>query len=165
MNPSGVNVIHHGDFRRPLPQVGRKWITFAPAVVTVGVLTACSSGSARSVQPPQAGVQAVTIGATDDFRFTPGDVSVHPGKVRLTLVDRGAYPHNIAFSTLGPTSLGPTSLGPTSLGATSASVSGSPGQTSTTLTLTFTRPGRYDFVCTYHSSAGMKGSLVVLKQP
>jgi plastocyanin len=42
-------------------------------------------------------------------------------------------------------------------------VSGSPGQTSTTLLLTVTEPGRYDFVCTYHSSAGMKGTLVVLQ--
>jgi plastocyanin len=51
------------------------------------------------------------------------------------------------------------------LGKTSSSVSDSPGRTSTSLLVTITTPGRYSFVCTYHSSAGMKGDLVVLNRP
>jgi plastocyanin len=47
------------------------------------------------------------------------------------------------------------------LGYTSRTVSGDPGNRSTTFTLNFATPGTYSFVCTYHSTAGMKGSFVV----
>jgi len=144
MTPSGANVTDNGRLLCPLPRVSWQRVAFAPAVLAL--VAACSTAS-----PPQAtagGVQSVTIGATDGFRFTPADVTVHPGQVQITLVDKGSYPHNIAFA---------------GLGKTSASVSGSPGQTSTRLRMTLTEPGRYAFVCTYHSSAGMKGALVVLR--
>ena len=149
MTPSGANVTDNGRLLCPLPRVGWQRVAFAPAVLALfALLAGCSAASAPKVAT--SGIQTVTIGATDDFRFTPAEVKVHPGRVRITLVDNGAYPHNIAFP---------------SLGVTSTSVSGSPGQTSTTLLLTVPRPGRYDFVCTYHSSAGMKGSLLVLQEP
>ena len=147
MTPSGANVTDNGRMVRPLPRVGWQRVAFAPAVLALLVGCSSASSSPKAAAP---GVQSVTIGATDDFRFTPAEIRVHPGTVRITLVDKGSYPHNISF---------------TALGKTSASVSGSFGQTSTTLVMTFDKPGRYDFVCTYHSSAGMKGALVVLKQP
>lgn len=147
MTPSGANVTDNGRFLRPLPRVGWQRVAFAPAVLAL--LAGCSTASS-SPKTATTGVQSVTIGGTDNFRFTPADITVHPGRVRITLVDKGSYPHNISFP---------------SLGLTSASVSGSPGQTSTTLLLTVTKPGRYSFVCTYHSSAGMKGAVVVLKGP
>ena len=151
MTPSGANVTHNSRMLCPLPRVGWKRVAFAPAVLAVAALLGgCSSGSSPKASTGAPGVQAVTIGATDDFSFAPTEVKVHPGQVRITLVDKGSYPHNISFP---------------SLGKTSASVSGSPGQMSTTLVMTFDKPGRYDFVCTYHSSAGMKGDLVVLQQP
>ena len=133
--------------RRSLPQIGRKLITFVPLVAVVAV-AGCSSSKPTSTR--RDGDQTVTFRVTDDFRFAPAEATVHTGRVRITLTERGAYPHNISFPTLH---------------ATSASVSGSPGQTSTTLLLTIVTPGRYGFVCTYHSSAGMKGELVVLKRP
>jgi plastocyanin len=90
-------------------------------------------------------MQHVTIDTTDEFRFVPADPTVHAGPVELTLTDSGSYPHNISFG---------------SLHRTSKTVTGSLGQQRTTLTLDL-KPGTYDFVCTYHSSAGMKGRLVV----
>ncbi|MDQ1746084.1 MAG: hypothetical protein QOD07_347 [Frankiaceae bacterium] len=92
------------------------------------------------------GVQEVVVGTTDKFRFGPATVHAHTGRLRIVLIDDGNYPHNIAFS---------------SLHATSATVSGTPGQQRKVLTVTFASPGTYDFVCTYHSSAGMKGRVVV----
>jgi len=147
MTPSGANVTHNGRLLCPLPRVSWQRVAFAPAVLAL--LVGCASAS-TSPKPAATGQQSVTIGATDDFRFSPAEVRVHPGTVRITLVDKGSYPHNISFPALGKTS---------------PSVSGSLGQTSTTLVMTFDKPGRYDFVCTYHSSAGMKGALVVLKEP
>jgi plastocyanin len=92
------------------------------------------------------GVQKVTLHSTDQLTFQPEVITMHPGKLRLTLVDDGSYPHNISIP---------------SLHFTSTTVSGDPGQTSTTATLTLSKPGTYKFVCTFHASAGMRGEIVV----
>jgi plastocyanin len=128
-------------------------ITFAAAAAVALALTAgCSAGhtAGQPAAKPSDEVQAVTLTATDAFRFTPTITTVHTGRVRITLTENGSYPHNISFP---------------GLNTTSSSISGSPGQTSTSLLLTVNTPGHYGFVCTYHSSAGMKGDLVVLKRP
>jgi plastocyanin len=124
-------------------------------VVALGAAAAgCSSSGApagSSTAPPAAvtvagGVQRVTIHANDQLRFTPDTVELHTGKVQVTLVSDGSYPHNISVP---------------GMHLTSKTVSGNPGQKSTTLALTLNKPGTYDFVCTFHSSAGMRGHLVV----
>jgi plastocyanin len=92
------------------------------------------------------GVQQITIDTTDNFRFVPATIQAHVGKLRIVLTDHGSYPHNISFPTLH---------------ATSKTVSGNPGQQATTFTIDLTHKGNYDFVCTFHSSAGMKGRVTV----
>jgi plastocyanin len=119
-----------------------------------GAAAGCSSSGApagSSTAPPASvtvvgGVQQVTIHATDQLRFTPDTVDLHTGKVQVTLVSDGSYPHNISVP---------------SLHLTSDTVSGNPGQKSTKLMLMLDKPGSYEFVCTFHSSAGMRGKLVV----
>lgn len=119
-----------------------------------GAAAGCSSSgtpTGSTIAPPAAvtvvgGVQRVTIHATDQLRFTPDTVELHTGKVQVTLVSDGSYPHTISVP---------------SMHLTSKTVSGNPGQKSTTLALTLTKPGSYEFVCTFHSSAGMRGHLVV----
>ena len=161
MNPSVANVTdpapeswvpgNRAPMRRSVPLTGVRSVTFAAAAVLLSILAGCSSSHPTAAAATGSdGVQAVTFRTTDDFRFVPASATVHTGKVRITLTDAGSYPHNISFPALH---------------TTSASVSGSPGQTSTSLLLTFATPGRYSFVCTYHSTAGMKGQLVVLKRP
>jgi plastocyanin len=108
-------------------------------------LSACSSGATVRATT-DAGAQQVTINATDNFRFQPDAQTVHVGTVQITLVDTGSYPHNIAFP---------------SQHVTSQTVTGGLGKQKTTLVMTFIRPGTYSFECTYHSSAGMKGKIVV----
>lgn len=92
------------------------------------------------------GIQQVTIDTTDNFRFVPATINAHVGKLRIVLTDNGSYPHNISFPDMH---------------ATSSTVSGDPGQDKTTFTVTFSHAGTYDFVCTFHSSAGMKGRVEV----
>jgi plastocyanin len=92
------------------------------------------------------GVQQITIDTTDTFRFLPANIRAHVGKLRIVLTNHGSYPHNISFPTLH---------------ATSATVTGNPGQQQTTFTVTLDHAGSYDFVCTFHSSAGMKGQVTV----
>jgi plastocyanin len=101
-----------------------------------------SSPSASSA----AGEQAITITGNSALRFSPMTVHVHTGKVRITLKDMGAYPHNIVIP---------------SLKVTSATVTGDPGGLQKTFTVTFPHPGRYSFKCQYHASSGMVGVFVV----
>ena len=118
----------------------RSRLALAAVLVAPLALTACSG----STDTPA--VQQVTLDATDNFRFVPSRVTAHTGTLRITLVDKGAYPHNISFPALH---------------ATSATVSGNPGQDKTTMTVTFAHPGTYAFECKFHSSAGMKGEINV----
>jgi plastocyanin len=108
------------------------------------------AGSATSSSPAStsgaAGEQAVTITGNSALRFSPMTVRVHTGKVRITLKDMGAYPHNIVIP---------------SLKVTSATVTGDPGGLQKTFTVTFPHPGRYTFKCQYHASSGMVGVFVV----
>src|SRR3954454_16769933 len=103
MTPSGANVTNNGRFcaarHHPMPRVSWQRVAFAPAVLAL--LAGCSSGSSGSSgEGAASGIQAVTIAAPDDFRFSPAEVTVHPGKVRITLVGKGSYPHNISFPSL-----------------------------------------------------------------
>jgi hypothetical protein len=50
------------------------------------------------------GIQEVTIKTTNDFRFDPPTVTAHTGKVKVTLVDVGSYPHNLAVAAMHFTS-------------------------------------------------------------
>ena len=90
--------------------------------------------------------QVVVIHGTDQLRFAPDVVTVHPGTVMVKLMDDGSYPHDFAVP---------------SLHVKSATVTGNPGGTSTVFVLRLTHKGTYRFVCTYHASAGMRGELVV----
>lgn len=105
-----------------------------------------AAGAVLATTTVRAGEQRITVLADDELRFVPATFRAHPGTVVITLVDVGSYPHNISFP---------------SLHLTSPSVSGDPGGTRTTLTVTFARPGRYGFICTYHSTAGMVGTVLV----
>jgi plastocyanin len=137
-----------------LNHVRRVGVAIAMSAAVAAGATACSSSGSparSSSEPPTTakvvgGVQQVTIHANDQLRFAPDTIDVHTGKVQVTLVSDGSYPHNISVP---------------SLHVTSKTVSGNPGQTTTTLTLDLPKPGSYEFVCTFHSSAGMRGHLVV----
>ncbi len=119
----------------------------APTVLLGAALLAagCASSSVGGDQRP-ASVQNITIHATDRLRFSPSTVTVHPGTVRIRLVDDGSYPHNFSLPARH---------------ATSHTVTGNLGERSTTLTLHISQLGTYQFVCVYHDSAGMRGRLVV----
>lgn len=107
---------------------------------------ATGTGDAVTAAEGPGGVQHVTIKTTNGFRFDPPTVMAHVGKLKVTLVDEGSYPHNLA------------------IGArhfTSDTVTGDPGQNTTSFTLTFSKPGTYPFVCAFHSSAGMRGKFVI----
>ena len=93
------------------------------------------------------GLQQIVVRADDTYRFNPGTIVVHPGRVLVALVNEGkGAPHDW---TLGDLPGAATSLA-------------SAGQTKT-VTFTAPAPGTYTFVCTIHRKQGQTGKLVVLK--
>lgn len=111
---------------------------------------ACSSSAGHPGHPAAASgaVQQVTVHTTDLLRFQPSTITVHTGTVRITLIDDGAYPHDMSLPTQH---------------VTSHTVTGTPGEQRTTVTLHLDHPGTYPFLCTYHASAGMRGELIVTR--
>ncbi len=108
-----------------------------------------TGGPSRAPRPRRLagnGVQQVTIKADDKYRFTPDTITVHPGQVKITLINTGrGAPHD--FSVTGfPADFVPLAAA---------------GQTMTA-TFTAPAPGRYQFVCTIHVTQGQTGTLIVL---
>ena len=137
----------------PLARRTRRSALAAATGVAVA-LAGCSNGkpAGQKAQPTGSatasmvdGIQQVTVHATD-FRFHPATITVHPGKVRIVLVnDGGGAPHDWQLPEF------PSDGVPLA----------SNGQTKET-TFTAPAPGRYQFVCTIHTKQGMVGTLVVL---
>jgi plastocyanin len=128
--------------------------TAAVAVLLAG--TACQSESAINREPhpgtgtasTTAGIQQITITTGHDYRFHPSTIIVHPGRVRVILVNEGhaasGAPHD--WSLLGfPAAFVPL----TDAGSRAAA------------TFTAPAPGKYEFVCTIHQRQGQTGTLVV----
>jgi plastocyanin len=129
--------------------------TVAVAACAVVLLAGCSNRTANVNRRPQSGastaaevdgVQQVTVKADDKYRFTPDTITVHPGQVKITLINTGnGAPHDLSLTGF------PADFVPLA----------SSGQT-TTATFTAPAPGRYQFVCTIHVAQGQTGTLVVL---
>lgn len=125
-----------------------KQLTRAALLAAAVVLSACGGGSegesggtaVTAGGPPDA--QVVTVESNDRLEFAPATVNAKVGTLTLTHRNGGAIPHNLVFADKA-------------LGGTQTLTEGK----EEAITLTFTRPGTYDFVCTIHS--GQEGKVVV----
>jgi len=119
------------------------------------LLAGCQTKSAINREPHSgattasvvAGVQTVALTTGPSYRFTPATITVHPGRVRITLTHtgKGGAPHD--WQLLGlPAAYVPLI---------------NPGQTKT-VEFTAPAPGTYTFICTIHVKQGQTGTLVVL---
>ena len=134
----------------------RRLVIITVAVATAALVSGCgsSSGGAKDGGSATAstadGVQQITVKAGDDFRFDPATITVHPGKVKITLVNTGAAgqgaPHNLQLPSLPAGDWVPLT---------------SAGQ-SASVTFETPAPGTYQFVCSIHERQGQVGELVVL---
>lgn len=126
----------------------------AVALVSALVLTGCQDQSAINRNPhdgtstaaPADGVQTVLITTGDDYRFSPSSITVHPGKVRITLQHKGkGAPHDWQLQGL------PIAQVPLISAGQSASVD-----------FVAPSPGTYTFICSIHVKQGQTGTLTVL---
>lgn len=94
------------------------------------------------------GIQQITLRSGVDLRFTPSTIIVHPGRVRLVLVntaDPGAGPpHDVTFAGLPAADIPTTDAGRVS-----------------SVTFEAPAPGTYNFVCSIHARQGQTGKLIV----
>lgn len=121
----------------------------APVLAGALALTACGGGGGNDraattvVQATgPADRQTATVVSNDELRYDPGIVEAQVGTLVLTHRNGGRIPHNLVFDDR-------------SLGAIDTVREGQ----EKSITLTFTEPGTYDFVCTFHS--GQTGKVVV----
>lgn len=119
------------------------------------VLVACQTQASINRRPQGGtstaavvdGLQVVVVKAGDTYRFNPATIVVHPGRVRIALVNVGkGAPHDWTLEDV-PGAASP--LAPS-------------GETKTA-TFIAPAPGAYTFVCTIHKKQGQTGKLVVLQ--
>ena len=128
--------------------------TAAGALLTV-VTAACSLPAPPSSSPAPAtsspapvatnaaGVTTVTIDGTAALRFSPQQVAVSPGRLIVTLHVLGGVPHTFTIPSLH------VDTGTVDGGGTKS------------VSFTVATPGSYQFVCLFHRSVHMVGTLVV----
>jgi plastocyanin len=114
------------------------------------LLTACGGGGGGGDRAAETAVdatgptdaQVAEVVSNDQLTYDPGIVNAKVGKLELSHRNSGSIPHNLVFDDK-------------SLGAIDTVTE---GQTKK-MTLSFSQPGTYDFVCTFHS--GQEGKVVV----
>lgn len=134
-------------------------------------------------------VASVTVGVGDDnvsvMRFAPGDLQIHVGEsVAFVNHDTGMMPHTVSFRgdtpvldvvvpqpqqdgppllLFNPAVFGPSGNARAFTGQeylnSGVLMQGAPGEP---FSVTFTRPGTYEYVCLLHENMGMKGTITVL---
>jgi len=118
------------------------------------LLSGCQTESAVNREPhtgattasASGGVQDVQITTDQRYRFSPSTITVHPGRVRITLkhVGTGA-PHDWSLQGFPADYVALVS----------------PGE-SRSVEFVAPSPGTYKFICTIHVQQGQTGTLVVL---
>ena len=127
----------------------------ATAAALIASVAGCTNQQSSVNRAPQtgattaaivAGVQLVTITTDNNYRFTPDTITVHPGQIKIILINKGTgSPHNLLVTGFPGDFVPLADAGKT-----------------TTATFTAPAPGRYQFVCTIHVAQGQTGTLIVL---
>jgi len=137
------------DLRRPFvlaAMLGALLVTAAGCAseASVNQRPHLGTGTASEVN----GIQQVTLRSGVDLRFSPSTIIVHPGMVRLVLVNTSkpgaGPPHDVTFGGLPTANIATTQAGRES-----------------SVTFEAPSPGTYNFVCSIHAAQGQSGKLIV----
>jgi plastocyanin len=137
-------------------QLRRPFVLATALVAALSTLAGCVSEPEVNARPHVGtdtastvnGVQQITLRSGQDLRFTPSTIIVHPGVVRLVLVNTAqpgaGPPHNVMFSGLPVADIPTTQAGRLS-----------------SVTFSAPAPGTYQFVCSIHARQGQTGTMIV----
>jgi plastocyanin len=127
------------------------------ALLALATLVACTNREAEVNKRPHGGtgvasdvggVQQVVLRTGVDLRFSPSTIIVHPGRVRIVLVNTAqpgaGPPHDLQASKVPGADVPLTAAGHTQ-----------------STTFTAPAPGTYTFVCSIHAAQGQTGKLIV----
>jgi len=104
------------------------------------------TGSTTVAAPAPGAIQQVVITADQRDRFYPSTITVHPGRVRITLKHTGTgAPHDWSLQGLPAAHVPLTSAGEQN-----------------SVEFIAPAPGTYTFICTIHVKQGQTGTLIVL---
>jgi plastocyanin len=114
------------------------------AMVAAALGAGAIAGAALAAKPP---VKKTLTASGFELTFNRTALRARPGKVKLVLINRSDFDHNVAIRGNG-------------LKAKRGRVVNRGGVSSVTVTV---KPGRYTFFCSVsgHEAAGMKGTLTV----
>jgi mono/diheme cytochrome c family protein len=145
--------------------MGRKGISTGLAIVglccvagsglSLGIVAGAASGSSKPTASPKASVISVTAGTPAELAFKLSKRSLIPvGRVTFNVMNAGTVAH--AFKVCTSAIVGVAKN--TCVGKATKVLQ--PGR-SASLTVTFSKAGKYEFLCTVsgHAAAGMKGLL------
>ena len=153
----------------------------APVVLSVAAITGCGSSSnngastsapAPAATPTTAAPAATAAPSKDggltvastEYAFAPAALSAKAGKVKITLDNKGAIPHELIVlkTSAAPGSLKVGSDQRVSEKGSVGEVSEIPGGKTKTSTIDL-KPGKYVYVCNIptHYADGMRGTLTV----
>jgi plastocyanin len=125
------------------------------AVVAVTTAAGCTNRQPIQAQKPQqkkavaasppdaSGVQHVLVTGNEQFRFSPAVIDAKVGTLQVTLKTVGPTPHDLEIEPFK------ANTGVVSSGE------------SRSVTVTFSTPGSYRFVCTFHIALNMVGTIKV----
>jgi plastocyanin len=126
-------------------------------VLALVLVTSCSNRESPTNKRPHtgtatasevSGIQTVTMTSGVDLRFHPSTIVVHPGRVRIILVNTSkpgaGPPHNVIFAGLPAADVPLATAGDTQ-----------------SVTFIAPAPGTYDFVCSIHTLQGQTGKMIV----
>ena len=133
----------------------RKIRSLTLGLTAVAAVLAWSLPASANQSAARAATVTVTAGKPSEFGFTLSPKAVKHGTVTFKVTNSGILPHDfkVCSSNKGGTANACAGKGTTSI---------TPGTTKT-LTVTFTKAGSYEYLCTVsgHAAAGMKGLLKV----
>jgi plastocyanin len=132
----------------------RRTAVVACALLAV-VAAGCTNRQPIQAQKPQqkkavaaspadaSGVQHVTVTGDDQFRYSPAVIDAKVGTLQVTLKTSGSTPHDLEIEPFK------ANTGPVGKGEARS------------VTVTFSSPGSYRFVCTFHVALNMVGTIKV----
>ena len=127
----------------------------AVALLALAALASCSNREAEVNKRPHTGtgtasevggIQQIVVRTGLDLRFHPSTLVVHPGRVRIVLVNTAnpGGPHDLQVPSLPGVYVPQADAGQTR-----------------SVTFTAPAPGTYSFVCSFHAAQGQTGKLIV----